>query len=36
MLYADNVNLLGKNVHTIKRNTDTLLVVGKGVGTDVL
>jgi hypothetical protein len=35
MLYADDVNLLGDNIDTIKRNTQTLIDANKEVGTKV-
>ena len=34
LVYAD-VNILGGSVHTIKKNTDTLLVGGKEIGLEV-
>jgi hypothetical protein len=32
MVYADGVNLLGDNIHTIKKNTQTLTDASKEVG----
>jgi hypothetical protein len=33
--YADDVNLLGDNIDTINRNTETLIDAGKEVGVEV-
>jgi hypothetical protein len=35
LVYADNVNLLGGNIDTIKKNTETLIDLSKGVGLKV-
>jgi hypothetical protein len=35
MVAADNVNLLGDNTDTIKKNTETLIDVSKEVGLEV-
>jgi hypothetical protein len=35
MVYADDVNLLGDNIGTIKENTETLICVSKEVGLEV-
>jgi hypothetical protein len=35
LFYADDVNLLGDNIDTIKRNTQTLIDTSKGVGLEV-
>jgi hypothetical protein len=32
LVYADDVNMLGGSVHTIKQNAETLVVVSKGIG----
>ena len=32
---ADDVNILGGNIHTIKKNTDALAVASKGTGLQV-
>jgi hypothetical protein len=31
LIYADDVNLLGDNIDTIKRNTETLIDASKGL-----
>jgi hypothetical protein len=35
LTYADDVNLLGDNIDTIKKNTETLIDVGKEVGLEI-
>jgi hypothetical protein len=35
LVYADHVNLLGDNVDTIKKNTETLIGAGKENGLEV-
>jgi hypothetical protein len=30
-VYADDVNILGGSVHTVKKNTETLIVIGKEI-----
>jgi hypothetical protein len=35
LVYADNVNLLGDNIDTIKKNTESLIVANKEVGLGV-
>jgi hypothetical protein len=35
LAYADGVNLLGGNIDTIKKNTETLIEVSKGVGLEI-
>jgi hypothetical protein len=35
LVYADDVNLLGDNIDTIKRNTHTLIDVSKEFGLEV-
>ena len=32
LVYADDVNILGGSVHTIKKNTETLVVASKEIG----
>jgi hypothetical protein len=32
LVYADDVNILGRSVHTIKKNTETLVVASKETG----
>ena len=35
MVYADAVNILGANQHTIKKNTEVLVVASKDIGLEV-
>jgi hypothetical protein len=35
LIYADNVNLLGDNIDTLKKNTETLMDASKEVGLEV-
>jgi hypothetical protein len=35
LVYADEVNILGGSVHAIKKNTDTVVVVGREIGLEV-
>jgi len=35
LAYADDVNILGGSVHTIKENTETLLVISKETGIEI-
>jgi hypothetical protein len=35
LVYADDVNLLGDNIDTIKKNMETLIDASKEVGLDV-
>ena len=32
LVYADDVNILGGSVHTIKKNAEALIVVSKKIG----
>ena len=32
LVYADDVNILGESVHTIKENTEALIVVSMEIG----
>jgi hypothetical protein len=35
LAYADDVNLLGDNLDTIKKNTETLIIASKEVGLEI-
>jgi len=35
LVYADKVNILGGNVHTIRKNTEALVVLSKETGLEV-
>jgi hypothetical protein len=35
LAYADDVNLLGDNIHTIKKNTETLITASKNIGLEI-
>jgi hypothetical protein len=35
LVYADDTNLMGDNIDTIKKNTQTLIDAGKEVGLEV-
>ena len=35
MVYADDVNILGGSVHTIKKNAEALVVASKEIGLEV-
>ena len=35
LVYADDVNILGRSVHTIKKNTDVLVGARKDTGLEV-
>jgi hypothetical protein len=35
MVYADDVNILGGSIHTLKKNTETLLIRSKEIGLEV-
>jgi len=35
LVYADDDNILGGNTHTIKKNTEALVVAGKEIGIEV-
>jgi len=35
MVYVDNVNIMGASVHTIKKNTEALVVARKENGLEV-
>jgi hypothetical protein len=35
LVYANDVNILGGSIHTIRKNTDTLLIASKETGSEV-
>jgi hypothetical protein len=35
MIYPDNVNMLGKNINTIKKNIEVLLEASRDIGLEV-
>jgi hypothetical protein len=35
LIYADDVNLLGYSINTIKRNSETLLEAGRDIGLEI-
>jgi hypothetical protein len=35
LIYADDVNILGGSIHTIKENTQALIVASKEIGLEV-
>jgi hypothetical protein len=35
LVYADDVNTSGRSIHTIRENTDTLVVASKEIGLEV-
>jgi hypothetical protein len=35
LVYADDVNMLGGSIHTIKKNTKALVIVSKQIGLEV-
>jgi hypothetical protein len=35
LVYADDVNILGRSVYTVEKNTETLVVASKGIGLEV-
>jgi hypothetical protein len=34
-IYADDVNILGRSIHTITKNAEALVVASKGTGLEV-
>ena len=35
LAYADNVNILGGSIHTLKENAEVIVVAGKEIGLEV-
>jgi hypothetical protein len=35
LVYADDVNILGESAHTLKKNTEALVVVSRKTGLEV-
>jgi hypothetical protein len=35
LVYADDVNILGGSIHTIRKNTEALLISSKEIGSEV-
>ena len=35
LVYADDVNILDGSIHTVKKNTEALIVASKEIGLDV-
>jgi hypothetical protein len=35
LVYADDVNILGRSVHAVKKNTEDLVVTSKEIGLEV-
>ena len=35
LVYADDVNVLGRSVHTIKENTEALIMASKQIGLEL-
>jgi hypothetical protein len=35
LVYADDVNILGRSINTIKKNTEALVVARKAIGLEV-
>ena len=35
LVYGDNVNILGRNVHTVKKNAEAVVVASKEIGLEV-
>jgi hypothetical protein len=35
LVYADDVNILGGNIHSVRKNTEALLIASKEIGLEV-
>jgi hypothetical protein len=35
LVYADDVNILGGSTHTLRKNTEALLIASKAIGLEV-
>jgi hypothetical protein len=35
LVYADDVNILGRSIYTIQKNTEPVVVAGKEIGLEV-
>ena len=35
LVYADDVNILGRSTHTVEKNTEALVVASKKIGLEV-
>jgi len=35
LVYTDDVNILGRNIHSIKKNEEVLVIAGKEIGLEV-
>jgi hypothetical protein len=35
LVYADDVNILGRSIHAVKKNTEALVVASKEIGLEV-
>jgi hypothetical protein len=35
LVYVDDVNILGGSIHTMKKNTESIVVASKGIGPEI-